>query len=116
MRRMNWTVAALTLASGTLFLNHGVSVDAASLSRFEPSLEAARFVIDVAMDGRTWRMNDGTNPFFPNFTGALSRGNTFIVSGVRTAFFLAAGVVALGQTHGGAHLVLSLNPLTAIFA
>jgi len=41
--------------------------------------------------------------------------NTFIVSGVRTAFFLAAGVVALGQTHGGAHLVLSLNPLTAIF-
>jgi len=41
--------------------------------------------------------------------------NTFIVSGVRTAFFLAAGVVALGQAHGGAHLVLSLNPLTAIF-
>jgi ABC-type polysaccharide/polyol phosphate export permease len=41
--------------------------------------------------------------------------NNFIISGVRTAFFLAAGVVALGQTHGGAHLMLSLNPLTAIF-
>ena len=41
--------------------------------------------------------------------------NNFIISGVRTAFFLAAGVVALGQTHGGAHLLLSLNPLTAIF-
>jgi len=41
--------------------------------------------------------------------------NTFIVSGVRTAFFLAAGLVALGQTHGGAHTLLSLNPLTAIF-
>ena len=81
MRRMKWTVAALTLAIGTLFFKQGVSVDAANLSRLEPSLEAARFVIDVAMDGRTWRMNDGTNPFFPNFTGALSRGNTFIVSG-----------------------------------
>lgn len=40
-----------------------------------------RFVVDVAMDGPTWRMNDGTNPFFPQFTGQLFRGNTFIVSG-----------------------------------
>jgi hypothetical protein len=39
------------------------------------------FTIDVAMDGRTWRMNDGTNPFHPVFTGQLFRGNTFIVSG-----------------------------------
>jgi hypothetical protein len=40
-----------------------------------------RFVVDVAMDGPTWRMNDGSNPFFPHFTGQLFRGNTFIVSG-----------------------------------
>lgn len=40
-----------------------------------------RFVVDVALDGPTWRMNDGTNPFFPQFTGQLFRGNTFIVSG-----------------------------------
>src|SRR5438045_511473 len=39
------------------------------------------FTIDVAMDGRTWRMNDTTNPFFPVFTGQLMRGNTFIVNG-----------------------------------
>jgi len=39
------------------------------------------FTVDVAMDGRTWRMNDGTNPFYPLFTGQLMRGNTFIVSG-----------------------------------
>ena len=40
-----------------------------------------KFVVDVALDGPTWRMNDGTNPFFPQFTGQLFRGNTFIVSG-----------------------------------
>jgi hypothetical protein len=40
-----------------------------------------KFVVDVAMEGPTWRMNDGTNPFFPQFTGQLFRGNTFIVSG-----------------------------------
>jgi hypothetical protein len=39
------------------------------------------FVVDVALDGRTWRMDDGTNPFFPQFTGQLFRGKTFIVSG-----------------------------------
>jgi hypothetical protein len=38
-------------------------------------------VVDVAMDGSTWRMDDGSNPFFPSFTGALARGKTFIVSG-----------------------------------
>ena len=41
----------------------------------------SEFTIDVAMDGRTWRMNDGTNPFYALFTGQLMRGNTFIVSG-----------------------------------
>jgi hypothetical protein len=38
-------------------------------------------VVDVAIDGSTWRMDDGSNPFFPTFTGALARGKTFIVSG-----------------------------------
>ena len=38
-------------------------------------------VVDVAIDGSTWRMDDGSNPFFPAFTGALARGATFIVSG-----------------------------------
>src|SRR3989442_2942446 len=97
MRRMKWTVAALTLAIGTLFLNHGVSVDAVRLSRLEPSPEAAKFVIDVAVDGSTWRMNDGTNPFFPHFTGDLSRGNPFIVSGR----IYRGGTLAEGGDFGG---------------
>jgi hypothetical protein len=59
-------------------------VAAPAASRFDddhkrPSLR--EFVVDVAMNGPTWRMNDGTNPFFPLFTGQLFRGNTFIVSG-----------------------------------
>lgn len=49
---------------------------ATAAERVHPAL-----VLDVAIDGRTWRMNDGTNPFFPVFTGALARGQTFIVSG-----------------------------------
>jgi hypothetical protein len=39
------------------------------------------FTVDVALDGRTWRLNDGSNPFFPTLTGAFGRGTTFIVSG-----------------------------------
>jgi hypothetical protein len=44
-------------------------------------LDGPRFTVDVAMDGATWRFDDGSNPFFPTFTGALARGKTFIVSG-----------------------------------
>jgi ABC-type polysaccharide/polyol phosphate export permease len=41
--------------------------------------------------------------------------HNFVVSGVRTLFFLAAGLVALDQVHGTAHDLLPLNPLTGIF-
>jgi lipopolysaccharide transport system permease protein len=41
--------------------------------------------------------------------------HNFVVSGVRTLFFLAAGLVALGSVHGLAHDLLPLNPLTGIF-
>jgi hypothetical protein len=58
---------------------------------------AGRFTVDVAMDGATWRMNDGTNPFFPIFTGALGRGNTFIVSGR----IYAGGTLESGGDFGG---------------
>jgi hypothetical protein len=44
-------------------------------------LDGPRFTVDVAMDGSTWRFDDGSNPFYPTFTGALARGKTFIVSG-----------------------------------
>ena len=41
----------------------------------------SRFLVDVAMDGRTWRLDDGSNPFYPTLTGNFRRGNSFIVSG-----------------------------------
>jgi lipopolysaccharide transport system permease protein len=41
--------------------------------------------------------------------------HNFVVSGVRTLFFLAAGLVALDSVHGTARDLLPLNPLTGIF-
>jgi lipopolysaccharide transport system permease protein len=41
--------------------------------------------------------------------------HNFVVSGVRTLFFLAAGLIALDQVHGAARDLLPLNPLTGIF-
>jgi lipopolysaccharide transport system permease protein len=41
--------------------------------------------------------------------------HNFVVSGVRTLFFLAAGLVALESVHGTARDLLPLNPLTGIF-
>jgi lipopolysaccharide transport system permease protein len=41
--------------------------------------------------------------------------HNFVISGVRTFFFLAAGLIALDQVHGGARDLLPLNPLTGIF-
>jgi hypothetical protein len=43
--------------------------------------EGAQLSFDVAMDARTWRMESGDNPFFPALTGAVYRGNTFVVNG-----------------------------------
>ena len=78
MNRMTRTTFVWVIAAGTLSFGASSKVAAAD----DPAPPAGiNFVIDVAMDGRTWRMNDGTNPFFPIFTGALARGNTFIVSG-----------------------------------
>ena len=57
-----------------------------------------RFGVDVAIDGRTWRMEDGSNPFFPTFTGALARGKTFIVSGK----IYRRGTLATGGDFGDA--------------
>jgi ABC-type polysaccharide/polyol phosphate export permease len=41
--------------------------------------------------------------------------HNFVVSGVRTLFFLAAGLIALEHVHGTARDLLPLNPLTGIF-
>lgn len=69
----------------TAFAGIGISPNvAAATPKIDEDIQRSllrRFVVDVAMDGPTWRMNDGTNPFFPQFTGQLFRGNTFIVSG-----------------------------------
>jgi len=54
------------------------SRDQSTTDRFR---SAEPFVVDVALDGRTWRNDDGSNPFYPAFSGVLSRGQTFIVSG-----------------------------------
>ena len=39
----------------------------------------------------------------------------FLVSFVRTLFFLAPGLVALDQIHGAAHDLIRLNPLAGVF-
>jgi lipopolysaccharide transport system permease protein len=41
--------------------------------------------------------------------------HNFVVSGVRTLFFLAAGLISLDAVHGTARELLPLNPLTGIF-
>jgi lipopolysaccharide transport system permease protein len=41
--------------------------------------------------------------------------NPFVVSAVRTMFFLAPGLVALDEVYGKTHDVLLLNPMTGIF-
>jgi hypothetical protein len=80
MNRVKFSISILTVAVCALALGGGPRL-AASPQHHAP-VPGGTFVVDVAMDGRTWRMNDGTNPFFEFFTGALARGNTFIVSGV----------------------------------
>ena len=75
--RMHRTIVVFVLAVAALVAGQG-ALAGASGSAPHPG---GRFTVDVALDGATWRMNDGTNPFFPVFTGALARGNTFIVSG-----------------------------------
>ena len=65
-----------------------------------------RFGVDVAIDGRTWRMEDGSNPFFPTFTGALARGKTFIVSGK----IYRRGTLASGGDFGDATDGVANNP------
>ena len=71
------TIAVFAAAVATLVAGQSVPTGAAA-SGPHPG---GKFTVDVALDGATWRMDDGTNPFFPVFTGALARGNTFIVSG-----------------------------------
>jgi lipopolysaccharide transport system permease protein len=41
--------------------------------------------------------------------------NPFVVSAVRTLFFLAPGLIALDEVYGYTHDVLLLNPVTGIF-
>lgn len=41
--------------------------------------------------------------------------NPFIVSAIRTMFFLAPGLIALEEVYGYTHDVLMLNPVTGIF-
>jgi hypothetical protein len=75
--RMYRTIAVVAMAVAVLVAAQGVRAGASG-SAPHP---AGQFTVDVALDGSTWRMDDGSNPFFPVFTGALARGNTFIVSG-----------------------------------
>jgi hypothetical protein len=75
--RMHRTIAVFAVAVAMLVAGQGVPADASGAA----PRPGGRFTVDVALDGSTWRMDDGTNPFFPMFTGALARGNTFIVSG-----------------------------------
>jgi hypothetical protein len=75
--RMHRAVAVFTAAVALLVAGQETPAGAAG-SAPHPG---GRFTVDVALDGSTWRMDDGSNPFFPVFTGALARGNTFIVSG-----------------------------------
>ncbi len=71
-----------TAAAAALILGFTTSAPATEPSlnglRFGPD---SRFLVDVAMDGRTWRLDDGSNPFYPTLTGNFGRGDSFIVSG-----------------------------------
>ena len=78
MTRTKWILTALATVAA-LWLGTGDRVRAEG-SGGPP--HGRFFTVDVALDGRTWRFNDGSNPFFPLFTGALARGKTFIVTGV----------------------------------
>jgi hypothetical protein len=91
--RMHRTIAVFAVAIALLVSGQGVGLGAAG-SVPHP---AGRFTVDVALDGSTWRMDDGTNPFFPVFTGALARGNTFIVSGK----IYPGGTLQSGGAFGG---------------
>lgn len=71
------TIAVFALAVATLVAGQSARTGAAGSAPHA----GGKYTVDVAMDGATWRMNDGSNPFFPVFTGALARGNTFIVTG-----------------------------------
>ena len=66
-----------------LLVGFASGAGAAGGNGFDPYkfLDGPRFTVDVAMDGATWRFDDGSNPFYPTFTGDLARGKTFIVSG-----------------------------------
>jgi hypothetical protein len=75
--RMYRTITVVAMAVAVLVAGQGARAGASG-SAPHP---AGRFTVDVALDGSTWRMDDGSNPFFPVFTGALARGKTFIVSG-----------------------------------
>lgn len=93
MKRSRLTIAAVLAAVATVVSGVGVPVGASD----QTVRPAGRFGVDVAMDGASWRMNDGSNPFFPVFTGALGRGNTFIVSGR----IYPAGTLSGGGNFGG---------------
>jgi hypothetical protein len=93
--RMHRTIAVVAVAVAMLVA--GLDVRAGASGPVPP--RGGRFAVDVAMDGSTWRMDDGSNPFFPVFTGALARGNTFIVSG---KIFRTGTLHAGGDFGGGA--------------
>jgi hypothetical protein len=79
MTRLKFAIAAAACAVLIVLGHTQATVEANGAAKHPPA--GARFVVDVAMDGSTWRFDDGTNPFYPVFTGQLFRGKTFIVSG-----------------------------------
>jgi len=87
MRAFRFIVCVMVVAAAAAFgpsrLPSAVSPAVKAAEGYHRSADdrSGAFVLDVAMDGPTWRNNDGSNPFYPLFTGALSRGLTFIVSG-----------------------------------
>ena len=99
MKRTVWSIIAIASVAAGFSLFSGIHLDAAAPAPAAiEGRHADRFIVDVAMDGRTWRMNDGTNPFFPAFTGDLMRGKTFIVSGR----IYRGGTLVEGGEFGGA--------------
>lgn len=69
----------MLIALGLIGIASSLPAEVGPVERVEAQTVGVK-VLDVAIDGRTFRGSDGLNPFDPGPSNIM-RGNTFIVSG-----------------------------------